>query len=187
MHPPNTPSTATSQSSPTNSLQLQHMPIANEQAPTSHNENSVVPPSEPLLPCIPLPTQIESEDDEVVDVEVHQTLRNTSSVWDLANPLHALESIPNASEAATKPPLPSLAIVHPRIPWPIHVHRSGASSRYVTVRDVLVTLWRAMNIPLDGADDGGRRVDLLDGKTRFVGLRKSEMGGDIWELLVAQS
>ncbi|KAK0218466.1 hypothetical protein EDD85DRAFT_734994, partial [Armillaria nabsnona] len=49
------------------------------------------------------------------------------------------------NEAATNPPLPSLAIVHRKLPWPIVIQRSG-DREWVTVADVVETLWHALRI-----------------------------------------
>ncbi|KAK0450509.1 uncharacterized protein EV420DRAFT_737583 [Desarmillaria tabescens] len=114
--------------------------------------------------------------------------------------------------AATSPPLPSLAIVHPKLPWPVVIQRSG-DREWVTVADVVETLWHAMHIRdpitppspsslsllknqnnerLTGSGMSGcterevvllPRLAYLKGKTRFMGLHAIE--GDTWELLVA--
>ncbi|KAK0209323.1 hypothetical protein DFS33DRAFT_1254909 [Desarmillaria ectypa] len=114
------------------------------------------------------------------------------------------------SEVATNPPLPSLAIVHPRLPWPVVIQRS-ANREWVTVADVVETLWHALHIRdpmgsfssslLENQDDAPstsfrstsgclerrivhqQRLVYLKGKTRFMGLCAIE--GDTWELLVA--
>ncbi len=112
-------------------------------------------------------------------------------------------------EMATSPPIPSLAIVHPKLPWPIVIQRSG-NREWVTVADVVETLWHALQIRdptrspspslLKNQDDAPctscrsmldyverrvvhePRLAYLKGKTRFMGLRAIE--GDTWELLV---
>ncbi|KAK0185313.1 hypothetical protein F5146DRAFT_883250, partial [Armillaria mellea] len=101
------------------------------------------------------------------------------------------------NEAATKPPIPSLAIVHQKLPWPIVIQRSG-DCEWVTVADVVETLWHALRIhdPIPSASVSsfgenekgvyltsrsmsGRverevvhqpRLAFLRGKTRFMGL-----------------
>ncbi|KAK0431115.1 hypothetical protein EV421DRAFT_1855088, partial [Armillaria borealis] len=111
-------------------------------------------------------------------------------------------------EVATNPPLPSLAIVHRKLPWPIVIQRSG-DREWVTVADVVETLWHALQIRdpmrpswpslLENQDDAPctscrstlrcvergvvyePRLVYLRGKTRFMGLRAIE--GDTWELL----
>ncbi|KAK0431116.1 hypothetical protein EV421DRAFT_1855095 [Armillaria borealis] len=113
------------------------------------------------------------------------------------------------NEVATSPPLPSLAIVHPKLPWPIVIQRSG-DREWVTVADIVETLWHALQIRdpmrspspslLKNQDDAPciscrsmlgcaerrvvrePRLAYLKGKTRFMGLRAIE--GDTWELLV---
>ncbi|KAK0450507.1 uncharacterized protein EV420DRAFT_1274633 [Desarmillaria tabescens] len=112
-------------------------------------------------------------------------------------------------EAATNPPLPSLAIVHQMLPWPVVIQRSG-DREWVTVADVVETLWHALHIrdpitpssslSLLGNQDSAPfaihgmsgcvergivhqpRLAYLKGKTRFTGLRPIE--GETWELLV---
>ncbi len=44
------------------------------------------------------------------------------------------------NKTATSPPLPTLAIVHPKLPWPLVNQRSGYRE-WVTVADVEETLW----------------------------------------------
>ncbi|THU99593.1 hypothetical protein K435DRAFT_794843 [Dendrothele bispora CBS 962.96] len=61
--------------------------------------------------------------------------------------------------AATTPSIPSLTVVHSKLPWPITVHRSERA--YVTVWDVLVTIVESLQIPLKG-------------------LTKSTNGEDVW-------
>lgn len=90
-------------------------------------------------------------------------------------------------EFATLPALPSLAIQVPSVPWVVVVHAS--SKPYVTIGDVLYTLWQNLQTPLDPGRSSrtgrnGRRVDLLRGKERFLGLRRGEDGDESFVLCV---
>ncbi|KAJ6613180.1 hypothetical protein B0H10DRAFT_2049814 [Mycena sp. CBHHK59/15] len=113
------------------------------------------------------------------------------------------------SEPATYPELPSLTVISVLLPWSITVHSSGMVLRCVTVADVVSVIWEALCVGVTEeqfhewmAQDGemkpkrmerlesGRkayrhgmtRLDLLEGKTVFVGLSESVMGCDIWVL-----
>ncbi|PBK62704.1 hypothetical protein ARMSODRAFT_1024682 [Armillaria solidipes] len=118
--------------------------------------------------------------------------------------IHVLGHEGCMKEVATNPPLPSLAIVHPKLPWPIVIQRSG-DQEWVTVTDVVKTLWHALWIHdpmrsesllslLKNQDDSmldyverrivhQPRLAYLRGKTRFMGLSTRE--GNTWELLIA--
>ncbi|KAK7441557.1 Mitogen-Activated Protein Kinase Kinase Kinase 8 [Stygiomarasmius scandens] len=88
---------------------------------------------------------------------------------------------------ATNPPIPSMTVVHPTLPWPITVYFSR--SAYVTVWDVLVTIVESLRKPIRptngerrrqrGDGDAWTRVACLPGR-RLIGLRKSERGEDVW-------
>ncbi|KAK0450552.1 uncharacterized protein EV420DRAFT_1766630 [Desarmillaria tabescens] len=164
---------------------------------------------------IPLPSQAESD----VLTVVHPLLRPRHGEkmieLDFAHSLSGVRVFSHGgcvNEAATNPPLPSLAIVHPMLPWPVVIHRPG-HREWVTVADVVENLWYALQIPvppqtwssslssplLESQDnapfasycsmpDGVEReivprLVYLRGKTRFMGLRA--IGSDTWELLVA--
>ncbi|KAK0433747.1 uncharacterized protein EV420DRAFT_1282988 [Desarmillaria tabescens] len=101
------------------------------------------------------------------------------------------------NEAATNLPLPSLAIVHPMLPWPVVIHRLS-HQEWVTVADIVENLWYALQIPIplqtsslslllenqdnapftsccsmpDGVEqEVVPRLVYLRGKTQFTGLR----------------
>ncbi|KAF9258802.1 hypothetical protein L218DRAFT_1004556 [Marasmius fiardii PR-910] len=81
---------------------------------------------------------------------------------------------------ATQPRLPSLSIVHPQLPWAITVHPYRLDS-YVTVQDVIRSIAESLATPTrDGGS--GRRIDYLGSDRQFVGLVRSDAGGDIWEI-----
>ncbi|KAG7442013.1 uncharacterized protein BT62DRAFT_936668 [Guyanagaster necrorhizus] len=154
---------------------------------------------------VPPPSQIESNIQTVVHLLLRPSRGEMMMVLDFA------QSGACVNEAATSPPLPSLAIIHQKLPWPIVIQRSG-DREWVTVADVVKTLWYALHIrdalqtstsspSLESQDDApfdGRRsmrgcdeqevvrrprLVYLRGKTRFMGLRA--IGGDTWELLAA--
>ncbi|KAF7350274.1 hypothetical protein MVEN_01331400 [Mycena venus] len=166
---------------------------------------------------IPLPPQLEG----VTSVTLHPALAKASTrlvnidFASLALPMadaetnaalpwfHLLSSTP-----ATSPPLPSLTIESPRLPWAITAHPSGRVARVLTVADVIGAIQSALCLPIDaeqfldweimmrsGSRWPGRRslrhqnamtrLDLLEGKTRFAGLYESTMGCDVWVLEVA--
>ncbi|SJL02956.1 uncharacterized protein ARMOST_06298 [Armillaria ostoyae] len=162
---------------------------------------------------IPLPSQTESD----TVIIIHPLLRPSQGEkimeLDFARSLSSVRVLGHegcVNEVATSPPLPSLAIVHPKLPWPIVIQRSG-DREWVTVADVVETLWHALQIRdpmrssspslLENQDDTpctscGSMLDYVErgivrqprlaylrGKTRFMGLNAIE--GDTWELLVA--
>ncbi|KAJ3757182.1 hypothetical protein EV360DRAFT_16458, partial [Lentinula raphanica] len=94
---------------------------------------------------------------------------------------------------ATQPPLPSLTITHPLLPWFITVHRSV--SEHVTVLDVLRTICKDLKKRvkrrrgnhqsepgLESWEDRSLRWELLQGRNRFRGLEEVASGEDVWEL-----
>ncbi|KAF9058684.1 hypothetical protein BDP27DRAFT_1343129 [Rhodocollybia butyracea] len=87
---------------------------------------------------------------------------------------------------ATQPPLPSMAITHPLLPWYIIVHRSV--SDHVTVLDVLDTICRELSTTVgdEYRSDRRRRFELLQGRYRFRGLREAQRGEDVWELITSR-
>ncbi|KAJ8081441.1 hypothetical protein PM082_007284 [Marasmius tenuissimus] len=167
---------------------------------------SLAHPHRPSISCIPLPSQVEHRK----PISLHYSLRHASEStgFDPVDLSSAQRFVQNGLEAsyvtgrpshlsfpATTPPLPSLSIVHPSLPWSITVHRTHAE--YVTVADVLFTLGENLQMPLDREwtekvtrrqrlDRRQRliRLDLLCGKTAFAGLSRSQMGGDTWRLHV---
>ncbi|KAK0185280.1 hypothetical protein F5146DRAFT_1228205 [Armillaria mellea] len=110
-------------------------------------------PSPPILGKprhrhIPLPPQTEKN----TPMLIHPLLRPSRSSMmmelDFARSLSSVRVLGHEGcekEVATSPPLPSLAIIHPRLPWPIVIQRSG-DREWVTVADVVETLWHALQI-----------------------------------------
>ncbi|KAK1217318.1 MAP kinase kinase kinase kinase activity protein [Marasmius sp. AFHP31] len=133
---------------------------------------------------IPLPSQ--APDDE--DVIIHPTLEFRSNgvqpehhlrtIGTIVHPRSEHPASAHLSDSATVPRLQSLAVVHPDLPWPITVHPSKRTP-FVTVFDVIRAISEAMEIPIDHSR---RRIDLVGRGRKFLGLRKSEMGGDVWEM-----
>ncbi|KAK0436240.1 hypothetical protein EV421DRAFT_1908115 [Armillaria borealis] len=174
--------------------------------------STLLAPGKPSHGRIPLPSQIESGNPTIVHPLLQPSRGEMIMKLDFARSLSSVRVLSHEScvnEVATIPPLPSLAIVHPKLPWPIVIQRSG-DREWVTVADVVETLWHALRIcdPIPSASVSsfienqkdvyrtsqgmsGRvkrgvvhqpRLAFLRGKTRFMGLRAIE--GDSWELLV---
>ncbi|KAJ7637368.1 hypothetical protein DFH06DRAFT_655378 [Mycena polygramma] len=109
-------------------------------------------------------------------------------------------------ELAVFPGLPSLTLFSPRLPWAITVHASG---RFVTVGDLLQAIHQSLDMRVtedqavsmgwrigytettgdilargvkrkQGYKDEMKRLDLLGGRTKFVGLSESTMGCEAW-------
>ncbi|KAK0222496.1 hypothetical protein EDD85DRAFT_960136 [Armillaria nabsnona] len=186
---------------------------------TGYVREYVPSPSPPVLGKprhhhIPLPSQTESDTPIIIHPLLRPSRGERIMELDFARSLSSVRILGHegcVKEMATSPPLPSLAIVHPKLPWPIVIQRSG-DREWVTVADVVETLWHALQIRdsmrspspslLGNQDDapctscrstlscGERgvvhehRLVYLRGKTQFVGLRAIE--GDTWELLVAE-
>ncbi|KAF9258823.1 hypothetical protein L218DRAFT_948107 [Marasmius fiardii PR-910] len=171
---------STTNSSPPLTLQESH----------SHDHSSSVieirtePPSLMRLRYINLPSQGNDQS----AVQLHPVLscpERAGITWDFGEPEEEIERMnerwPPLKELASHPPLPSMTVVHPWLPWPITVHASGMDSRGVTVADVLLAISRNLMIPIDEA--GERRLNYLRGRHEFFGLQASETGGDVWELI----
>ncbi|KAJ8081385.1 Mitogen-Activated Protein Kinase Kinase Kinase 8 [Marasmius tenuissimus] len=134
---------------------------------------------------IPLPTQCDSE---AVPHRLLLSPRQAGLHWDLLWSHESVESVSEShrkalSEPATFPGLPSMSIVHPWLPWPITVHASDPDSGGVSVADVLVTISKELLLPV-GEQRSRIRLDFLRGRRIFLGLRTSQLGGDVWELVV---
>lgn len=87
-------------------------------------------------------------------------------------------------ELATQPPLPSITVVHPLLPWCITVHRSGIDGQGVTIVDVLCAIYAAMRVKEEEEFGGKTRLEYLQGKKMLLGLTRSQLGGDVWEMVV---
>ncbi|KAF9254937.1 hypothetical protein L218DRAFT_967751 [Marasmius fiardii PR-910] len=146
-----------------------------------------IPPPLHHRDCVPLPSQSDSEN----EVVLHPLLlcpRRVGVYWDLAEWRGRIERVMRERwypmrDLATHPTLPSMTLVHPWLPWPIIVHASGMDSRGITIADVLLTISTNLMAPID---ETGRmnRASYLRGRWMFVGLQTSDIGGDVWELVV---
>ncbi|KAJ4477291.1 hypothetical protein J3R30DRAFT_3484342, partial [Lentinula aciculospora] len=126
---------------------------------------------------------------------------------DVTTPIGTVLELANSSQVltawATSPPLPSMTVLHPALPWSITVH---ATVTYVTVCDVLCAIYQSLQWPLheeywsfcvgeehrDFPERYGRtlkRFHLLQERTVFVGLSRTAaeaaLGGDIWRMNLA--
>jgi hypothetical protein len=163
----------------------------------------------PPYRCIPLPPQTGTN----TAVSIHPVLEAPRPLinFDLSLPPSSITT-PQCHdrcliEPATYPTLPSLAVICSLLPWAISVHASTINPSFVTVADVLGTICRAVHLGVTEAefehlasspeayrDQGYRprgayrqgmiRLDLFEGKNRFMGLSKSSIGWDTWELNV---
>ncbi len=185
---------------------------------TGYEREYVAPPLPPVLGKprhrhIPLPSQTESDTPIIIHPLLRPSRGEKIMELDFARSLSSVRILGHegcVKEMATSPPLPSLAIVYPKLPWPIVIQRSG-NREWVTVADVVETLWHVLQIRdpmrspslslLGNQDDAPctscrstlgcvergvvhePRLVYLRGKTRFMGLRAIE--GDTWEFLVA--
>ncbi|KAJ8081444.1 hypothetical protein PM082_007287 [Marasmius tenuissimus] len=148
------------------------------------------PPPLTRRTCIPLPSQHHT----AIPVKIHPLLASPESYglcWDLKEPF---ESAPNSrfclealKDAATVPGLPSMAVVHPQLLWPIMVYanepRTSSGERKVAVMDVFVAISRYMMLRAD-RQGRGIRADLLEDKRVFLGLKADQVDGDVWELVI---
>ncbi|KAF9257280.1 hypothetical protein L218DRAFT_1080994 [Marasmius fiardii PR-910] len=180
------PSTTTSSSTSRlpSALPLQEIHIRGYNNSSATDSTRTEPPMLGRRQCINLPSQCDGQ-----SVVLHSSLlcpEGAGISWDLGEPEERIENMNErwclSKELANHPPLPSMTVVHPQLPWPITVHASGTDSRGVTVADVLLAISRNLMIPTDEA--GERRLSYLGGRHMFVGLQVSEIGGDVWELVV---
>ncbi|KAJ7151944.1 hypothetical protein C8R46DRAFT_1303166 [Mycena filopes] len=122
-------------------------PIHNPSHPRAH------PPAAPRMKSIPLPPQMPG----VTSVALHPALAHSGAALavDLAvgapsNAAFQWQWQQLSSTTATHPPLPSLSIVSPRLPWAITVHASDRSlCSGVSVADVLSAIWEALGREVD--------------------------------------
>ncbi|KAL0960243.1 hypothetical protein HGRIS_011875 [Hohenbuehelia grisea] len=93
--------------------------------------------------CVPLPAQRAV----AIEVAIHPMLRadSVSTIeFDMASPPQPMIDL--SGQPATSPPLPSLTIVSPCLPWAIVVHGTSCfgPAPFVSVSDVLSTLYNAL-------------------------------------------
>jgi hypothetical protein len=166
--------------------------------------------------CIPLPPQIDTNTAVSINPVLEFTLKPPIN-FDLSLPPSCVTT-PHCHERclfepATHPKLPSLTVISPLLPWLIIIHTSSINPAFVTVADVLGTIYGAVHIRVTEAEfeylapytavqtqSGGygdreykargvyqrdmQRLDFLGGKNNFLGLSKSSMGWDTWILNV---
>ncbi|KAK0212114.1 hypothetical protein DFS33DRAFT_1279184 [Desarmillaria ectypa] len=158
------------------------------------------PPQTPQVAAhMPLPSQIAE------DTMIHPMLQldGIGIELDFSVSLACARVWGSVTDPATLPPLPSLAVVSQMLPWPIVVQRS-ANREWVTVADVVETIWRALQVPIPWStspsppslllavehDSQYRemvacpRLAYLNGRTRFMGLTKDDDESDTWVLHV---
>ncbi|THU99594.1 hypothetical protein K435DRAFT_776950 [Dendrothele bispora CBS 962.96] len=161
--------------------------VRTDQGPTLSRQLSHVVNAPHRCTTVPLPPQVSD------DVDVIPLLKSCSDlVVDLRMSSIALRQHARdhgwdnwLGEPATCPPIPSITVVHPVLPWMIMVHRSRYE--WVTVSEVLSSILQTMQEPVgpEFVDetrhlDGARtKLDYLPG-TRLAGLRKSRRGEDVW-------
>ncbi|KAJ7595122.1 hypothetical protein C8J56DRAFT_777795, partial [Mycena floridula] len=120
---------------------------------------------------VALPRQVEGED----EVLLHPCL---AGALDFEVSREVEEPYPGCwNDAATFPVLPSLAILIPGIPWALVVHQSNSG---VTVKEVLQGIYEMLQIPLDNGRE--KRLSLLRGKHRFMGLSTGGLGDETFVL-----
>ncbi|PBK79103.1 hypothetical protein ARMGADRAFT_1087622 [Armillaria gallica] len=109
--------------------------------------SSLHAPGKPSHHRIPLPSQIESDNLTVVHPLLQPSRGEVMMELDFTRSLssvHVLGHEGCVNEVATNPPLPLLAITHPKLPWPVVIQRSG-DREWVAVADVVETLARSMH------------------------------------------
>ncbi|SJL04239.1 uncharacterized protein ARMOST_07600 [Armillaria ostoyae] len=90
--------------------------------------SSPLVPEKPSHRRIPLPSQIESDNLTVVHLLLQPSRGEMMMELDFTRSLLSVRVLGHegsVNEAATNPPLPSLAITHPKLPWPVVIQRSG--------------------------------------------------------------
>jgi hypothetical protein len=91
------------------------------------------------------------------DIDIHYLLAFTPYTnpvlpYDLSGPPHLSSELEGFSQPATHPPLQRLTIVHPLFMWNVEVFPSSSTSVvYVTVNDVLSTLYHELTKGVDPA------------------------------------
>ncbi|KAF8959348.1 hypothetical protein BDZ97DRAFT_1400172 [Flammula alnicola] len=204
--------------------------------PSSSSPDLPTPPPEEdddyqpsVYPRTPYATNIDLYPDVVIpkQMQIHFLLAFTPYLepafhYDLSRPPTNADYPAHAfSEPATSPPMPSLTITSPFLKFNIEVTPSSPThGAYVTVTDVLLTLYRELRLaihPIEYAElsdgeikqgvdaayyvrcgrirdpderareekKGIKKIDLLMGNTRFMGLSGTLSGPDVWELNVA--
>lgn len=140
-------------------------PALSESSLSSLSPDLLTPPPhetelEPSIFCpSKFPGQVELDPIEYAlkDIDIHYLLAFTPYTnpvipYDLSGPPYLSNALESFSQPATHPPLQRLTIVHPLFMWNVEVVPSSSTSEvYVTVNDVLSTLYRELNKGVDPA------------------------------------
>jgi hypothetical protein len=151
---------------------------------------SVLPPPTPRLHSAPLPSQIETPFPAGSPIVLHPAITYTGNILDLyldvsrgTCQLHRYPQSNLLFDAVTHPSLPSIAVIHPLLPWPIIAH-SQSSLAGVTIADLFQAIYGSLQQEITGhganvtlfprtmTTSGRRRkmVSLLGGRHRLMGL-----------------
>ncbi|KAJ7053382.1 hypothetical protein C8F01DRAFT_1375261 [Mycena amicta] len=174
-----------------------------------------LPPCAPRLRTVPLPSQIPGITSVVLHPalianECDPRFKLTIDFDDIPDRRELTPWPELRSAQATLPALPSLTITSADIPWAITAHASGEFIPHLSVVDVLLAISHALQMGIEVEDWARyanasakhksrsdrnrtqyrnanlRRIDLLDGRTKFAGLAasdsESETGCDMWIL-----
>jgi hypothetical protein len=155
----------------------------------------------PKQRSIPLPSQIEPPDIQLEGrrIYLHPAIQYTGELLDLCLELrHGISQLSSGlssrqsnslTDAATYPPLPSIAVVCALLPWPIIVHRS-VTREFVTIGDLFEALCSTLQRDMLGSEESisllfthGTRPEsqqrrkmsaLLGERTYFMGLSHND-------------
>ena len=140
-------------------------PSLSESSLTSVSSDIRTPPFKEvhLEPSIYSPTmfpghlELELDEYSSKEVNIHYLLAFTPYTdpvlsYDLSEPPYVSQGSDGSSQPATSPPLQRLTIIHPLFMWNVEVFPSSSNpGAYVTVNDVLSTLYHELNMGVDPA------------------------------------
>ncbi|KAK0216556.1 hypothetical protein EDD85DRAFT_995746 [Armillaria nabsnona] len=138
----------------TTTVPVRRLYVSNPNASYTGYVREYVPsPSPPVLSklrhrYIPLSSQTESDTAIIMHPLLRPSRGEKIMERDFACSLPSVRVLGHegsVKEVATSLSLPSLAIVHRKLPWPVVIQRSG-DREWVTVPDVVETLWHALQI-----------------------------------------
>lgn len=145
------PSPALSESS-LSSLSPDHLNVLTPPPKKTELEPSIFCPSK-----FPGHLELDPIEYPLKDIDIHYLLAFTPYTnpvipYDLSGPPHLSSDLESFSQPATQPPLQRLTIVHPHFMWNVEVFPSSSTSGvYVTVNDVLSTLYHELTKGVDPA------------------------------------